>query len=335
MEHKIKIWILHAGLKHPSPYFYNFCLELDKYSDFEYIVSPDLPFKEKVDFGIIYFNRLKRFYKSDDLNSAYKFLKDIDTLKKNNWKIVWTIHNFFPIDRTVTDIDYYVTSKFIEKCDKVFTVSEYMKNSIKENYKVDAINHGVGINQLDNNNSINVKKSKLFTYTFIGNIYKYKMLDKVIESFNKLDNCRLIIAGSESKNAGVNIESLIDDNKNILFINSFIDKNDWVKLSKITDVFISVYDLKLPAFKYGFFPSNFINIANTDIKCISPYSVIFKEMMYDDNMIYYDFEDENGLVNAMKKAKELSSTKTNIKKKYDYSFEYAVKIFTDNCRKLF
>ena len=59
-EKKIKIWILHAGIEHPSPYFYNFCLELNNYKNYEYVVNPNLPLNELVDKGIVYFNRLKR-----------------------------------------------------------------------------------------------------------------------------------------------------------------------------------------------------------------------------------------------------------------------------------
>ena len=336
---KKMIWILHAGINHPSPYFYNFCKELDKIDDYSYVIDPNLPLDKNIKNGIVYFNRLKRFYKSDDINTALEFLNNIDSLKNNGWKIVWTIHNFFPIDRELSDIDYYVTSEFIKKCDKVFTVSSYMKKSIKKNYGINAINHGVGPNLL-NNNKINeevkkLNKSKEFTFTFIGNIYKYKMLDQIIENFNKLKDCRLIIAGSESKNANVNMNKLINNNKNIIFIDSFIDKNDWKRIASLTDCFISLYDLYLPAFKYGFFPSNFINISKTNIRCISPKSIIFDEMICKRQMIYYDFDDENGLLNAMKKAQTFNNNIVRSKIKYNYDWQDVVKTFIDGCNEMF
>ena len=78
---KVKIWILHAGIDHPSPYFYNFCSELNTYENYEYIINPELPLEEKVNKGIIYFNRLKRFYNNDDvrilLNSILKCLTSV------------------------------------------------------------------------------------------------------------------------------------------------------------------------------------------------------------------------------------------------------------------
>ncbi len=340
MEKKqITIWILHAGIEHPSPYFYNFCRELSAYNNFEFIINPDLPSNKKVNNGIIYFNRLKRFYNSNDINTANKFLDKIDHLKQIGWKIVWTIHNFFPIDRNLSDVDEFITKEFINKCDLVFTLSEYMAKSINKHYNVVAINHGVGVNMV-NSDDINpsikkLKKSKRFTFTFIGNIYKYKMLDYVIASFNRTKDSRLIIAGKEAKNANVNIDKLIKNNKNIIFINSFITKKDWDKLSKLTDVFISVYNLDLPAFKYGFFPSNFINISKTGIKCISPKSKIFEELISREQIITYDFEDKNGLYNAMIEAKTLNCNRVNINQEYDYTWDKVVKIFVDNCNKLF
>lgn len=338
-EDKIKIWMLHAGIEHPSPYFYNFCSELNTYENYEYVINPELPLEEKVNKGIIYFNRLKRFYNNDNIDTANVFLSNIDYLKRKGWKIVWTLHNFFPIDRELNSIDEYVTSEFIKKCDLVFTVSEYMKNSIKKHFNINAINHGIGINKL-NNNCINpkvkeIKKGKKFTFTFIGNIYKYKMIDQIIKSFNKIEHCRLIIAGREAKNAGVNINHLIGNNKNIIYINSFVDENDWEELSKVTDAFISIYDLELPAFKYGFFPSNYINIAKTGIKCISPKSDVIEEIICKEQLITYDFDDKNGLYNAMLKAKSSESNKVFVNQKYNYSWKKVVNKFVNSCNRLF
>lgn len=338
-KNKIKIWILHAGIDHPSPYFYNFCLELNAYENYEYIINPKLPLEEQTNKGIVYFNRLKRFYNNDSIEMADEFLDNIDCLKQKGWKIVWTLHNFFPIDRNLNYVDEYVTREFIKKCDLVFTVSKYMKDSIKEHFNINAINHGIGINKI-NNNYLNpkiskIKKSSKFTFTFIGNIYKYKMLDQVIESFDKMQHCRLIIAGREAKNANVNINHFIGNNKNIIYINDFIDENDWKELSRITDVFISVYDLRFPAFKYGFFPSNYINIAETRIKCISPKSDIIEEVVCKEQLITYDFDDKNGLYNAMLKAKSLTSSKVNVNQKNNYSWKETVNKFVNNCNKLF
>ena len=334
----ITLYILHAGITHPSPYFYNFCKELKSYHNYKYIVNPNLPVCPPEDKGIIYFNRLKRFYDSNDMQTAKDFLNKIDDLKSNNWKIVWTLHNFFPIDRNITLIDEYVTKEFINKCDLVFTLSDCLKNNIKKYYGINAINHGMGFNLLDkdfNNNLVKNFETNKFVFTFIGNIYEYKMLDYVITNFNKLDNCILIIAGKEPKNAYVNIEKLIKKNKNIKFYDGFIRDDDWKKLSYITDSFINIYDLNFPAFKYGFFPSNFINIYNTGIQCISPRCKEIEEMMNENQMIYYSFTDKDGLLNAMKYAISRKYNKLNNNVNERYNWSNVVSCFTKNCERLF
>lgn len=336
----ITIYILHAGISHPSPYFYNFCKQLDKINDFNYIINPELPDKPPKGKGIIYFNRLKRFYNSEDKESSLLFLNKIDKLKKNGWKIVWTIHNFFPIDRDISEIDYFIVKEFIKKCDLVFTLTDYMKKSIFKNYNVDAINHGMGFNRLDNSFDKGIVKKEnynKFVFTFVGNIYKYKMLDSVIKTFDKLDNSLLIIAGKESANANVNIKQLIKDKKNIIYIDGFIGESDWETLSEMTDCFVNLYDLSLPAFKYGFFPSNFINIYYYGNRCISPKHEIIEEIIPNKQMIYYEFGDSKGLLEAMKRVMKQGKVnhKKNKKAKVKYNWGNTIDIFTRNCRKLF
>ena len=82
------------------------------------MVNPDLPIDIKEENGIVYFNRLKRYYNSQDINSVYDFLKKIDILKQNGWKLAFTIHNFFPIDRAITKNDeilFYENGKWTKE----------------------------------------------------------------------------------------------------------------------------------------------------------------------------------------------------------------------------
>ena len=161
------------------------------------------------------------------------------------------------------------------------------------------------------------------------------MLDKIIETFNKIENAYLIIAGKETKNSKVNIEELIKDNPNIKFFNGFVGEKDWLKLSEITDVFVSLYDIQTKAFEYGLFPSNYINIYNTGIPCISPRHESITELIDDEQMIYYDFDDENGLLNAMNYVmiNNKKRLKNNVYKRY--SWDKQIDIFTENVRGLY
>ena len=306
------LYIPHAGLGHPSPFFYNLLKEFEKYKDIEIIVSPDLP-TTKVKNGIIYFHRLKRFYSSEDINSVHLFLNKIDELKANGWKIIWTIHNFFPIDRKITNVDEYLLEEFLNRVDIIFTITEYMKRQLHINYKKDAIVHSIGINNLDgwfDKNEFNIELPKdAFVFSFVGNITKYKMLDQVVETFKKmqLKNSYLLIAGAGNKSNCFDFSNLPE---NVIYYENFVGNSDWKKICDLTNVFVNIYDLNYENFRFGFFPSNCIQLLNMGKVSISPKSEIFTELMPSTALIEYDFNDQEGLLNAMVYA---YNNKNNIK----------------------
>lgn len=318
--------VLHAGIGHPSPFFYNFLPAFEKYQDIVINVSPELP-TDKTEKGIIYFHRLKRYYDSNDISSVNLFLKKVDNLKKNGWKIIWTIHNFFPIDRKITLVDDYLIKEFLSRVDIVFTFTDYMKNQLLEHYQRESIVHSIGTNNLDgwfDKNEFTIEfPENSFVFTFVGNITKYKMLDHIIETFKKFgkENCYLLIAGTFSRD---NTLSFKDLPKNIVFYENFVGNKDWQKIAQITNVFINIYDLNLENFRFGFFPSNCIQLLKMKKISISPRSIIFSEIMPENSVIKYDFDDPKGLEKAMQIAIE---NKNNIKnaeknimsKKYNWS----------------
>lgn len=342
----MELYILHAGINHPSPYFYNFCEELKKYDDVNVIINPDLPSFFPESNGIVYFNRLKRFYNSQDINSAHSFLKKIDALKREGWKIVWTIHNFFPIDRKITEVDDYIVKEFISRADLLFTLTDYMKDKVYKIYNKKAVNHFMGINKLDGcfdkkviDLSFIPKDS--FLFSFVGNIYKYKQLDVLINSFNRLENSNayLLIAGPEAQNCNININKIIKDsnNPNIIRIPEFIGDSDWESICSKTNVFVNLYDLKDPAFKYGFFPSNYVKLSMYNKIIIAPNSLIIKELLDCNALLLYNEGDNDDLFrvmqNAIQNKEKLKIQETLIKNK-SYSWEKTVSIFIYELRKL-
>ncbi len=340
----MELYILHAGLTHPSPYIYNLYNELKSYEDIEVTVKPNLPEYASPKTGIIYFNRLKRFYDSKDMKSALEFIEKIKIIKSKGWKIVWTIHTFFPIDRNITDVDEFIVREFINNTDLLFTLTEYMQDSIKKNYNRESIVHYMGINALDNqfNNDVvnlNFLPNNAFLFSFVGNIYKYKMVEEIISNFNKLNNPNsfLLIAGCEASNSKTNVDDLIKTNKNIIRIPFFIGDRDWNKIIERTNVFLNIYNLDLPAFKHGFFPSNCVKLSSYKRCVISPKSPIIEELMDNNALLLYDFRDPNGLYNIMKfslEHKEMIKNREELIKNVSYSWKETTKIFVEGLRKL-
>jgi glycosyltransferase involved in cell wall biosynthesis len=331
----MKLWILHAGLGHPSPYFYNLCNEFNKYKDIEVIVKPDLPLEVTVDNGVVYFNRLKRYYDSEDMNSIHKFLDDVDKLKQNGWKLIFTLHNFFPIDRKITENDEFLLTEFLPKMDVVFTFTNYMKQELKQHFGINAINHSIGKNTLDKSFDKEVIipeiKNGSFVFTFVGNISEYKMLDIVINEFKKIknNNVYLIIAGLESKNFKLNYE----EEKSIIRINQFIGDSCWKKLCSITNVFINSYDVNRECFKYGFFPSNCIQIMQQKKICIVPKCKVMSEILPCG--FYYTYENNSEILKVMKQVindENIIKEKENNYPCCNYSWENMVKIIVSSIR---
>ena len=332
-QQKIKIWILHAGLGHQSPYFYNLCNEFNNHKNIEIIVKPELPLDMFTNNGIVYFNRLKRYYNSNDIKSINSFLEQVDILKKNGWKLIFTLHNFFPIDRQINENDEFLLKKFLPKMDLIFTFTNYMKNQLKKNYNINAINHSIGKNTLDKSFDKIITIPKIskdsFVFTFIGNISEYKMINDVIECFKKIkqNNTYLIIAGPSNKNYNLNYQK----DENIIRIDEFIGDRSWNKLCKITNIFINSYDINRECFKYGFFPSNCIQIMQYKKICIVPESDVMKEIL--PLGYYYSYKDKKELCKIMKltidekaqiKEKEFSYPNCN------YSWERMVNIIFES-----
>jgi len=330
------IYILHAGLSHPSPYFYNLEKEIEKYEDINLIINGELPNYIPNKKSILYFNRLKRYYDSNDVESVNQFLNKVDELSGKGWIIAFTVHNFFPIDRDITEVDEYMFREFLKRTDIVFCFSEYMKDQLKNIYNIDAINHSIGYNQLDGwfdkecEEKISLNDNS-FVFTFIGNVNKYKMLDKFIEAFNDLkkDNVYFVIAGPDSKNYSLKI-----DNKNIIRINHFIGDSEWDYLKSITNVFINSYDVDLPNFKYGFFPSNCVQINYNKKICIVPNSPIIKELLNEGTYFVYE-NNLNSIKSVLRYTYDNCELIKQMESKYsskDYSWQKTVEVIVNAFR---
>lgn len=319
---KVKIWILHAGIGHTSPYFYNLCNSLKKYNEYEIIVYKDLPLDIKAKNDIIYFNRLKRYYDSDDINSINNFLNKVKKLKKLGWKLIFTLHNFFPIDRNINKNDEYLLRKFLELMDAVFVFSNYMHQSLKNNFGIESTIQYIGNNTLnesfDSDLDLSILDNANFVFTFIGNISEYKKLDEVIKCFKKINkkNIYLLIAGPS--NSRYNLE--INDTKNIIRADKFITDNMWNYICEKTNVIINTYDVNRDCFKYGFFPSNCVEIVKHKKVCIAPNCDEIKEIIPEGYCYYYD----DNLLEIMKKVikeKEFIKIKEKTYPNYKYDWD--------------
>ena len=305
----MKVQILHAGISQPSPYFHNFYQALKKYDpEINISINPAMPVQGPSEPGIVHFHRLKRFYDSNSQESAENFIENSKKAKEMGWKFAWTIHNFFPIDREISHVDSWVTNQFAALSDTIFTHTELMKKSAEKLFSKRVINCSYAIHNfegINDGNNLDVPREDYeLVFTFGGDIVEYKCIPKTIESFKRLKEefnnrrLRLIIAGPSR---GMSLEKQIDGDEDILFHNSFIGQNGWKELRRVTDIFLTSYDLSLPAFRYGFFPSSVPQLLSYKKPMILPDCPETREFIpQQDKAIFYDFYDKNGLFKAMK-----------------------------------
>ena len=155
-----------------------------------------------------------------------------------------------------------------------------------------------------------------FLFTYVGNIAPYKNINQIIENFNMINNdsAYLLIAGPMAKNIDISLKS----SPNIIRFDKFVGEKSWQKICEKTNVFINLYDLDYPNFKYGFFPSNSVTLSQKGIKVITPKCEMVDELLSQNMMINFDFYDKSDLLKKMKWAIN-HSQKLKFSKKKEYS----------------
>ena len=90
-------------------------------------------------------------------------------------------------------MDEYVLKEFIKRADVLFTLTNKMKESLKNNFNIDSVMHSIGVNTLDgwfDKETINLDNlpKDAFLITFVGNVAPYKQIQKIIDYFNQIFN---------------------------------------------------------------------------------------------------------------------------------------------------
>ena len=293
-----KVYLLHAGITHPSAFIRQMKNDLNKKKKLSVIITPYPPETIPNQRSIIFFQRLKRFYDNQNIETAKTFIKKTRALKTKGYEIGFTLHNFFPIDRPMTNVDEFVTKNFLEQCEQIFLATKYMQKSLKKHFGKDSHLFKFKIQNLKPSKYKMPKVKKgTFVYTVFGNIYPYKMIQQIIQEFEKIqkDDIMLIIAGLQPKNSKVNLK--VKNNK-ILRLDAYIDDRLQKKLNKVTNIYINCYDLNFNAFKYGFYPSSFNTLQKFHKKIITAKTEITDELIDKDYLIEFNINDKNALHDA-------------------------------------
>lgn len=261
------------------------------------------------------------------ISSSNKFFQQISEteLKLFIWylkllkiKVVWTVHNWMPHEKTFPD-DLEIAKYLTKNADRIIVMNRSDQSSILKlnelpHEKIVFIPHG---------NFIDVyKKSDIATRTdrgvqflFFGNIKPYKGLENLLESFCLIKdlNVSLRIVGQCSDKRLLDfINSKISMDKRMSFINSYIPDNE------VADQFTQCDIVVLPFEKISNSGSALLAFSMGK-PIIAPLIGAIKDFPSDTG-IYFDPVVKNSLLNALQLALE---ERESLQSKGSQAYSYA------------
>lgn len=125
-----KIYIMHAAVAHTSPYMSALTFWLNK-AGYQAIYVSNIyeKFYEEGERAYIYLHRLGRMYNNLSSRSADDFINRLKFLKIKGFKLLWTIHNFYPLTVEPNFIDKTVIINVGQLADCVFSHTETMRKN--------------------------------------------------------------------------------------------------------------------------------------------------------------------------------------------------------------
>lgn len=193
-------------------------------------------YKNQKKLDIIHFQWTMPFFTASSKINAWKqviaFIYFLFFLKREGYKIVWTVHNIHPHDKSI--FPYYWGDFFLSHCaDAVIVHAESTKKELKRWYGRSSKNvylipfstykgyseaYEYGYPPKKARTELDLPKDK-FIYLFFGYVRKYKGIDILIKAFQKAkqDNGVLLIVGGYWTDVDkAEIEKVVKNDPNII-----------------------------------------------------------------------------------------------------------------------
>ncbi|WP_276248635.1 glycosyltransferase [Haladaptatus sp. YSMS36] len=281
-------------------------------------------FKSNTD--IIHFHWVSPYIQSKGKYSSllksrtFLFLQKI--AKSLGYTIVWTVHNIGGHESQHKEIEYRTLQKFSTYCDHIIVHCRHAGKLLSSKIEADPTNvsvipHGNYIYKYDNEVAKSEARSRFnfkpneTVFLHLGQIRRYKQVNKLIKSFDELScgNDKLIIAGSVDE--GVEFKSLnsILQSDDIQFEDRYIPDNELQYYFNACDVVVLPYRDILTS-------GSIIMAMGFKKPIIAPSIGCIPEDLAQQSELLYD-PDETPLVEMMEKAKEIPNLKTIGQKNYD------------------
>ena len=219
------------------------------------------PFNISKDTDFVHFHWQNHLW--DFVENPKEFVKNgfpgLFDYKKNTKKIktIWTIHNTMPHETENLDIEIALMQKFSDESDIIHVLSKESFFEIKKYITIDekkviCVKHSSYNNffNVPNSNKNNKKDlgipNNCYVIGSIGNIRPYKNIEFVLNSYlilrKKRNDIYCIIAGINQDNKACNkIKEIALKDKNLIFIEGILSKNQFSQLASVIDVSIYAY----------------------------------------------------------------------------------------------
>ena len=243
------------------------------------------------------------------------FLNQIDAMKENGFKIIWTVHNILPHDAILQDLQIKLRVELVKRCDAIHTMSNDTPEiseaffTIPKN-KIIQIPHPTYSSYYPNQSSRLESRYQLgleadeFVFLFFGSIQDYKGLKDLVRAFTILQKVtdrkiRLIIAGKVyNQSSFESIKDEIDSNQDIMLVQKRIDDKDVQHFFKAADICVCPYRITLN--------SGVAHLSHTFLTpVIGPNVGGFKDLISQGGGLLFEKLNNDDLLEKMKNSMDL------------------------------
>jgi glycosyltransferase involved in cell wall biosynthesis len=158
-----------------------------------------------------------------------EFVGELRVARSLGWRVVWTVHNLYPHDRTHHEVNVTFRRAFVEIATAIISHCDAAAEAVRREFRPAApmfvIPHGNFIDVLppsvgrEEERAAHGIRADDFVYGFIGNLLPYKGLEELIDAFKAVDDGRswlLISGGTRPREYGDSIVARAGDHPRIV-----------------------------------------------------------------------------------------------------------------------
>lgn len=249
------------------------------------------------------------------------FLAQIETMKSNGIKIIWTVHNILPHDSKLKEAQTKLRVELIKLADIIHIMNEDTQRLSEPFFEIPSekiifVPHPTYrgfypsvVTREESRFQLKLPQ-KGTVFLFFGSIQAYKGLEDLISAFEKIQKTNsevfLVIAGKVvNKSYFSTIQRKIHSNEHIRLFNSRISTEHVQYYFKAADYCVCPYRITLN--------SGVAHLAHTfSIPVIGPNIGGFKLLLKDGGGLLYDLNDTEDLYATLQKSLEASITPEQI-----------------------